>query len=182
MREERIILAGFGGQGVLSLGKILCFAGMAENRNVSWLPSYGPEMRGGTANCQVIISDEPVAAPLVSQATAVLAFNEPSLVKFEAEAMEGAAILVNTSLISRKVSRSDVRAYYVPAGELAQEAGSIKATNIVMLGAYMAASNPVDRDIMLGVMKDMFASKSAKLFEVNKKALELGERFARENA
>ena len=124
MREERIILAGFGGQGVLSLGKILCFAGMAENRNVSWLPSYGPEMRGGTANCQVIISDEPVAAPLVSQATAVLAFNEPSLVKFEAEAMEGAAILVNTSLISRKVSRSDVRAYYVPAGELAQEAGA----------------------------------------------------------
>ena len=96
--------------------------------------------------------------------------------------MEGAAILVNTSLISRKVSRSDVRAYYVPAGELAQEAGSIKATNIVMLGAYMAASNPVDRDIMLGVMKDMFASKSAKLFEVNKKALELGEQFARENA
>ncbi|MFR5072209.1 MAG: 2-oxoacid:acceptor oxidoreductase family protein [Bianqueaceae bacterium] len=95
MREERIILAGFGGQGVLSLGKILCFAGMAENRNVSWLPSYGLEMRGGT-NCQVIISDEPVAAPLVSQATAVLAFNEPSLVKFRRRLWR-AAILVNTS-------------------------------------------------------------------------------------
>ena len=107
MAEERVILAGFGGQGVLSMGKIMCFAGMAKDLNVSWLPSYGPEMRGGTANCQVIISDEDIAAPVINGATAVVAFNEPSLVKFEGEAERGAAIIVNSSLISRISDESE---------------------------------------------------------------------------
>ena len=181
MAEERVILAGFGGQGVLSMGKIMCFAGMAKDLNVSWLPSYGPEMRGGTANCQVIISDEDIAAPVINGATAVVAFNEPSLVKFEGEAESGAAIIVNSSLISRKVARDDVKAYYVPVNELAQEAGSMKCLNVVMLGAYTAICGQVEREVILNVLKDMFMKKSEKVYLMNQKAFELGEKYVKEN-
>ena len=181
MAEERVILAGFGGQGVLSMGKIMCFAGMAKDLNVSWLPSYGPEMRGGTANCQVIISDEDIAAPVINGATAVVAFNEPSLVKFEGEAESGAAIIVNSSLISRKVAREDVKAYYVPVNELAQEAGSMKCLNVVMLGAYTAICGQVEREVIMNVLKDMFMKKSEKVYLMNQKAFELGEKYVKEN-
>lgn len=180
MTEERVILAGFGGQGILSMGKIMCFAGMAKNLNVSWLPSYGPEMRGGTANCHVIISDEAIASPIISNATAVVVFNEPSLVKFEEEAETGAAVIVNSSLIERRVSRKDVKAYYIPVNELAQKAGSMKCLNVVMLGAYSAICGQIDRETILGVLKDMFLKKSASVYELNQKAFELGERYVKE--
>lgn len=181
MAEERVILAGFGGQGVLSMGKIMCFAGMAKDLNVSWLPSYGPEMRGGTANCQVIISDEDIAAPVINGATAVVAFNEPSLVKFEGEAESGGAVIVNSSLISRKVSREDVKAYYIPVNELAQQAGSMKCLNVVMLGAYTAICGQVEREVILSVLKDMFMKKSEKVSLMNQKAFELGEKYVKES-
>lgn len=180
MSEDRIIIAGFGGQGVLSVGKLICSAGMKENLEVSFLPSYGPEMRGGTANCQVIVSEEPVACPLISGATAVMAFNEPSLVRFEAEAEPGASVIINTSMISRRASREDVKAYYVPAGELAQEAGSLRSVNIVMLGAYCAVQHRIQREHVLEVLKEMFASKKPGLYEMNVKAFELGERCIQE--
>ena len=181
MTEERVILAGFGGQGVLSMGKIMCFAGMANDLNVSWLPSYGPEMRGGTANCQVIISEEEIASPVINEATAVVAFNEPSLVKFENEAQTGAAVIVNCSLINCKVKRSDVKAYYIPVNELAQEAGSMKCLNVVMLGAYTAICGQIDREVILGVLKDMFMKKNEKVYQMNQRAFELGEKYVKEN-
>lgn len=181
MTEERIILAGFGGQGVLSMGKILCFAGMEKDLNVSWLPSYGPEMRGGTANCQVILSEQEIASPMISDATAVVVFNEPSLVKFEAEAGPGASLIVNQSLITRKVLREDVAAYYIPANELAREAGSMKCLNIVMLGAYSALCGHIEREVFLKVLQDMFQKKSEKIYWMNQKAFELGEAYVQKN-
>ncbi len=177
MREDRILIAGFGGQGVLSVGKILCAAGMKEDLEVSFLPSYGPEMRGGTANCQVIISDEAIACPLISEATALLAFNEPSLARFEEEAGNGAAVIVNASMIRRRVARKDVRACYVPAGDLAQEAGSLRSLNIVMLGAYSALQSLIPEANILNVMKELFAGKKPGLYELNAKAFAAGREF-----
>lgn len=179
MMEQQIILAGFGGQGILSLGKFMCFAGMKKDWNVSWLPSYGPEVRGGTANCHVILSENEIASPIICRATAIIAFNEPSLVKFEGEAAEGAAILVNSSLVERKVSRTDVMAYYIPANHLAQEAGSIKCLNVVMLGAYAALISPELTETLQDVLKDAFAKKQ-KVYEMNQKAFALGEAYGRQ--
>lgn len=176
MREDRIIMAGFGGQGVLSVGKLICQAGMKQDLEVSFLPSYGPEMRGGTANCQVIVSDEAIACPLIGEASAVLAFNEPSLVRFEKDAEAGAAVIVNKSIINRKVGRDDVKAYYVPAGELAAEAGSARCLNIVMLGAYAATQDLIARENLVEVVREMFAKKKASLVDMNIKAFELGEK------
>lgn len=132
---EKILLAGFGGQGVLSLGQILAYAAMTEGKEVSWLPSYGPEMRGGTANCSVIISEKPIASPIVARPTLLVAMNGPSLVKFEDKVAPGGVIMVNSSLIERKVQRTDVKAYYIPANDLAIKCGTARAANIIMYGA-----------------------------------------------
>ena len=132
---EKILLAGFGGQGVLSLGQILAYAAMTEGKEVSWLPSYGPEMRGGTANCSVIISEKPIASPIVARPTLLVAMNGTSLVRFEDKVVPGGVIIVNSSLIERKVTRSDVKAYYIPANDLAIRCGTARAANIVMYGA-----------------------------------------------
>ena len=136
---HKIVLAGFGGQGVLSLGQILAYAAMAEGKEVTWLPSYGPEMRGGTANCSVIIADKPIASPIVSNPTLLVAMNGPSLDKFADKVTPGGVILVNSSLIAQKVERKDVRVYYVPANEMALDLGTAKAANIIMLGAINRA-------------------------------------------
>ena len=119
------IIAGFGGQGVMSMGQLLAYGGMDEDRNVSWLPSYGPEMRGGAASCQVIVSDDVIGSPIISEADALLAMNLPSLDKFEPAVEEGGIILVNASLIERKVTRTDVRAFYVPSNDIALKIGNI---------------------------------------------------------
>ena len=130
---EQIIIAGFGGQGVMSMGQLLAYAGMLEGKNVSWLPSYGPEMRGGTANCNVIITDDMVASPIVTQASAVIALNKPSLDKFENAVIPGGMLFVNSSLIDRKSMRGDIEAFYIPANEIADELGSSKVANTVVL-------------------------------------------------
>lgn len=134
---EQVIMAGFGGQGVMSMGQLLAYSGMLEGKNVSWLPSYGPEMRGGTANCNVIVSDDEIGSPIVTEATAVIAMNLPSLDKFEHSVMPGGTLIINSSLIERKCSRTDIDVFYIPANEIADELGNNRVANMVMLGAYL---------------------------------------------
>ncbi|MGI6150630.1 MAG: 2-oxoacid:acceptor oxidoreductase family protein [Christensenellales bacterium] len=171
---EQIIVAGFGGQGVLSLGKILAEAGMEEGKNVTWLPSYGPEMRGGTSNCNVIISDEWIGAPNITQADAVIAMNLPSLDKFESYVAPGAHLFVNSSIIERKANREDIHVHYVPANDIAENLGTVKAANMVMLGAYLAVRSVVDVETVIEKLKLAFGENKAHLVPLNRKAIEAG--------
>ena len=171
---HEIIMAGFGGQGVMSMGKILAEAALKEGKNVSWLPSYGPEMRGGTANCNVIISDEPVGAPVVSEATAALILNRPSLSKFEGAVIPGGVLIINSSLIDQKASRDDIKVYYVPANDIANELGNGRIVNMVMLGAYLEASGAAKQDTIMEIITEIFSGKKASVIPVNKEALVRG--------
>lgn len=135
--EEKIVVAGFGGQGVLSLGQFVAYAAMYEGMEVSWLPSYGPEMRGGTSNCSVVVSDRPIGSPIIATPDTLIAMNKPSLDKFVNKVKKGGLIIVNSSLIKDKVERDDVRVLYINANEIALEAGNAKTANIVVLGAFI---------------------------------------------
>lgn len=170
-------MAGFGGQGVMSMGKILVEAGLKEGKNVSWLPSYGPEMRGGTANCSVIVSDEPVGAPTVTEATAVVAMNKPSLDKFEKDVIPGGVLLINSSLIDQKSTRDDIKVYYVPANDIAAELGTDKIANMVMLGAYLKASDAAKEDTIMEYIAEVFRGKKASVIPLNKEALRRGAEY-----
>lgn len=170
-------MAGFGGQGVMSMGKILAEAGLKEGKNVSWLPSYGPEMRGGTANCSVIVSDEPVGAPTVTEATAVVAMNKPSLDKFEKDVIPGGVLLINSSLIEQKSTRDDIKVYYVPANDIATELGTDKIANMVMLGAYLKASDAAKEDTIMEYIAEVFSGKKASVIPLNKEALKRGAEY-----
>lgn len=141
--DERLIIAGFGGQGVMAMGQLLTYSGMIENKNVSWLPSYGPEMRGGTANCNVTVSTYPVGSPVVVEASSVIVLNLPSLDKFEDSVEAGGRLFINSSLISRKSTRDDIEVYYVPANDIANELGNPRIANMVMLGAVLEKTNVV---------------------------------------
>ncbi|MFZ5967492.1 MAG: 2-oxoacid:acceptor oxidoreductase family protein [Bacillota bacterium] len=174
MATQQVICAGFGGQGVMSMGQLLTYAGMIEEKNVSWLPSYGPEMRGGTANCGVIVSDKPVGSPIVTQATAAIVMNLPSLIKFEKDLVKDGLLLINSSLIERKASRDDVRAYYIPANEIANELGNGKVANMVMLGAFLELTKTVDVDSIIAALKKVFGASKEHLIPMNKEALERG--------
>lgn len=173
--EERIVIAGFGGQGVMALGQLLTYSGMTENKKVSWLPSYGPEMRGGTANCNVIISSEEVGSPVVVEATSAIVMNRPSLDKFEDAMVVGGKIFINSSLIERKCKREDIEAYYIPANELANELGNPRVANMIMLGAFLEAVNVVDVDTVLNkAFTAVFGENRANLLPINKAAMEKG--------
>jgi len=171
---EQVIIAGFGGQGVMSMGQLLTYAGMLEGKHVTWLPSYGPEMRGGTANCNVIISDEPVGSPIVTEATAVIAMNRPSLDKFENSLAPHKLLLINSSLIGVKTTREDVEAYYIPANDIANELGNDKVANMVMLGAYLAKTQIVSVDAVLESLMKVLGESKAHLIPVNREALRRG--------
>ncbi|MTI49757.1 2-oxoacid:acceptor oxidoreductase family protein [Sporosalibacterium faouarense] len=172
--QERVIMAGFGGQGVMSMGQLLTYAGMIENKNVSWLPSYGPEMRGGTANCNVMVSDEPIGSPIVTEATATIAMNRPSLDKFEADVVKDGNLLINSSLIDRKAERDDLKVYYIPANEVAVELGNSKVANMVMLGAYLELTKAVKVESIIEALKKVFGERKAHLIPLNEKALAKG--------
>ncbi len=171
---EEIIIAGFGGQGVLSMGMLLVYAGMIEGKNVSWLPSYGPEMRGGTANCNVIISDEMVGSPVISEADTLIVMNLPSLVKFESRVKPGGRILVNSDLIDKKVTRTDVEVYYLPVSSTAMESGSDKAANVVMMGAYTKVTGFPGKGSVSQAFHKVFGEKKASLIPMNEEAFEKG--------
>ncbi|HEY6553295.1 MAG TPA: 2-oxoacid:acceptor oxidoreductase family protein [Vicinamibacteria bacterium] len=171
--HTEIILAGFGGQGVLLIGKLLAYAGMKMGREVTWMPAYGPEMRGGTCNCTVVLSDRPIGSPISKSPHGLIALNLPSLDKFEDTVRPGGVIVVNTSLINRLPHRTDVTVVAVPANEVAIECGSPKAANMVTLGAYLGASSMVDLDQVKAIVTESFAAKP-KLIEINHAALSRG--------
>lgn len=178
MIDERIIVAGFGGQGVMMIGKLLAHSGMMENRNVSWLPSYGPEMRGGTANCNVIISENIIGAPVVTKASCVIAMNLPSLDKFEKDVNAGGRLLMNSSLIDRKSTRDDVNVFEIPVNDIANRQGSLKVANVVMLGAYIALSHVVKGETIFEAIKEVLGKSKRHLLDINIKALNEGMKFA----
>jgi 2-oxoglutarate ferredoxin oxidoreductase subunit gamma len=171
--QNDVVMAGFGGQGILLIGKMLAYAGMREGKEVSWLPSYGPEMRGGTANCTVVISDRPVGSPVIRSPKAVVAMNLPSLDKFEPDIRPGGLLLVNTSLIDRKAKRSDLTVIEVPANEIANELGNPRGANMVALGAYLGATEAVSLDAIIEVIRETFAAKPA-VIDINITALKRG--------
>jgi 2-oxoglutarate ferredoxin oxidoreductase subunit gamma len=171
--QNDVIMAGFGGQGILLIGKVLAYAGMHEGKEVSWLPSYGPEMRGGTCNCTVVISDRPVGSPVIRSPRAVLAMNLPSLDKFESDVRSGGLLLINSSLIDRGASREDVTVVRVPANEIANELGNPRAANMVALGAYLGATGAVALEEVEQVIRETFAAKP-QLVELNIEALHRG--------
>ncbi len=171
--QNDVIMAGFGGQGILLIGKMLAYAGMHEGKEVSWLPSYGPEMRGGTCNCTVVISDRPVGSPVIRSPRAVLAMNLPSLDKFEHDVRPGGLLLVNSSLINRDPSRSDVTVVRVPANEIANSLGNPRAANMVALGAYLGATGAVSVAEVEAVVRETFSAKP-QLIDSNLLALRRG--------
>jgi 2-oxoglutarate ferredoxin oxidoreductase subunit gamma len=171
--QKDVIMAGFGGQGILLIGKMLAYAGMQEGKEVSWMPSYGPEMRGGTANCTVVISDRPVGSPVIQNPRSVVAMNLPSLDKFESALRPGGLLVINTSLINREAEREDVQVLLVPANQIANELGNPRGANMVALGAYVAASKAVSIDVIEQVVRDTFASKP-KVIDVNIEAFHKG--------
>ena len=177
MADHQIIIAGFGGQGLLFSGKVLAYAGLAEDRQLSWLPSYGPEMRGGTANCTVILSDEPIGSPIVDHPNVVMVMNNPSLDKYENEAVPGATIIVDSSLISRKVERTDVNVYYIPATNLASEKGFDTLANMIILGHAIAKTGMIPYENVAETMKKVVSAKRADLVEKNIGAVELGYNY-----
>ncbi len=170
----QLLLAGFGGQGILFAGKFLAYAGLLEGRQLSWLPSYGPEMRGGTANCSVILSDEPVGSPIVSNPDILVAMNLPSLDKYEDAVVPGGMIFVDSTLIERKVKRDDVKVFYIPATQLAQQMQAPTLANMIITGKLIKESGIIKNDSIDDTLKKIVSAKRANLLEVNFKALKCG--------
>ena len=172
--KKEIIISGFGGQGGLAIGKNLVEAGMAEGLFVTWAPSYGPEMRGGTANCSVVLSDKPVGSPVFNHPTELIALNEPSLAKFEAGVLPGGTVFVNSDVVTDKVSREDLKAIYVPCSKIAEEVGNPKVGNMVMLGAYVAQTKVLKPETIEHMIEEMFAGPRAKFIPLNIEAFRRG--------
>ena len=169
----KTIFAGFGGQGVLSMGLNLAQAAMLEGKFVTYLPSYGAEVRGGTANCTVAISDEEIASPVASSPEFIIALNQPSLVRFQNQIQSGGVFFINSSLVEAEISRGDVDIISVPANKIAEELGSTRSANMVMLGAFVKKSNLVPLSSVIDGLKDALKNKQ-KLIAINKKALAAG--------
>ncbi|NOZ61488.1 MAG: 2-ketoisovalerate ferredoxin oxidoreductase [Calditrichaeota bacterium] len=177
--EQKLKIAGFGGQGVLTMGVMLADAAMTQDLNVSWIPSYGPEMRGGTANCSVILSNKRIGSPLTTHPNVLIAMNGPSLDAFEDSVEEGGLIIVNSSIIDRKVKRSDVRALYIPLTEMAANLGLTAVANSVCIGAYLEYTKIMGPNVAIESIKKNLKKK--KYVDINVKAIQEGVRFIREN-
>jgi len=173
-KVNSILLAGFGGQGVLSMGQFLAYAGMLEGKEVSWVPSYGPEMRGGTANCLVTISDEEIDSPVFDYPDVVVAMNRPSLDRFENKVCCGGILITNSSMIDRPVQRGDIRLYEIPANEIANSLGNIKVANMVIIGALLEITGVVEVDSVVECLQKVLPASKPHLLVINKRALEMG--------
>jgi 2-oxoglutarate ferredoxin oxidoreductase subunit gamma len=169
-----ILIAGFGGQGVLFAGKQLVLAGMKQGKQVSFIPSYGPEMRGGTSNCSVNIDDEPIGSPVVTKPEILLVLSLPSFEKFESKVVPGGTLISNSSLIHAKSSRTDINAYYIPASELAEENELGGLANVIMLGKLIKATGIFDYDYFRECLLAAAPKSKPQLGELNAKALEIG--------
>ncbi len=177
MAQYEVMIAGFGGQGIMTAGQLLAYAGIKEGKHVAWIPSYGPEMRGGTAYCTVVVSDARIGSPIVTTPWSVCAFNRPSFDKFEPRVRPGGLVLVNSSLIDVTSSRTDIRQLLVPANEMAIAAGSPKSANIAVLGALIGATGIVSFDTVRATVREKMAFK-ASVLEANLRLLEEGRRLA----
>lgn len=178
MKTTQILIAGFGGQGILFAGKFLAYKGLLEDLQVSWLPSYGPEMRGGTANCNVILSQEPVGSPIVTAPDVLIAMNLPSLQKYVDAVVPGGQIYVDSTLIAEKVARTDVEVYYIPATAMANEAGVPTLANMVMMGHVLQHNPELTFEGTEVTVQKLVPPKKAELVGLNMKALEAGRDYA----
>ena len=171
---EEIIIAGFGGQGVLSMGQTLSYAAMIEDKYVSWMPSYGPEMRGGTANCMTIISDSHISSPIVSRFDTAIILNQPSLEKFEDRVKTGGVILYETNAILKPPTRKDIEIYAIPATEEANKLNNTRIANMIMLGAFLERKPLVSIDSIIAALKKVLPERYHHLLDVNRKGIEVG--------
>lgn len=176
--HHEIIISGFGGQGVLFVGQLLAYAGLAEGRHVTWIPSYGPEMRGGTANCTVIISDQEIGSPLVQHPTAALVMNPPSFEKYATRVQAHGVLIVDSSLVTQTAAREDINEIRLPAKEIATELGAPQIANVVMLGALIAATKVVALETMSQVLEEHMSARHRDKLQANKLALQRGAEFA----
>ena len=174
MDEKRIVFAGFGGQGLVFAGKVVAYAGLIEDREVSWLPSYGPEMRGGTANCSVTLSDEPIGSPLIMNPNILVAMNQPSLLKFEGEVTSGGIALVDTSLVTRLPERSDITVFALEATNMAEGAELKGLANIVLVGKMLKETQFCKPETIEAAIRKAVPPRKAELIDKNLKALRLG--------
>ena len=177
MKTTQILIAGFGGQGVLFAGKFLAYKGLVQDKQVSWLPSYGPEMRGGTANCSIVISDTPVGSPIITNPDVLVAMNLPSLTKFVNDVVPGGKIFIDSTLIDAKVERSDVEVFYIPATQIAKDAGFATLANMVLMGKVMRECDAVSYDGNKATLEAFIPAKKAALIDVNCQALQTGYDF-----
>lgn len=175
--QKDVMFAGFGGQGILLMGKILALAAMDEGQEVTWVPSYGAEMRGGTANCNVVVNDRPIGSPIIRNPMHLVVMNRPSLEKYAPLLKPKGTLLINSSLVSGRTDRDDVDTLNVPANDIAMELGSIKSANIVALAAFVARSQFVDFELLRKCVKYEF-SKNDELIDLNMEALERGKQIA----
>jgi 2-oxoglutarate ferredoxin oxidoreductase subunit gamma len=175
---EEVVIAGFGGQGVMVIGQLLAHAGMEDGKQVAWIPSYGPEMRGGTANCTVIISDEEVGSPVVVNPGIVIVMNRPSLDKYEPLVRPGGLLIYNSSLISRQPERTDIRIVAVPANDEAQAMGNARLANTLMLGVLLGLTDMLPLEAVAGSMPEVFGPRHQDLLALNRRALERGRELA----
>jgi 2-oxoglutarate ferredoxin oxidoreductase subunit gamma len=178
--ETSIIISGFGGQGTLFAGQVLAYAALDTGKNVTWIPSYGPEMRGGTAHCTVIISDEEIGSPIVRKPTITIALNLPSLDKYEWLIQPGGLMVANESLINRVVERRDIDAIHIPANKIAEEIGNSRLANMVTVGAMITARPILTLEVLNKALEDHLPERHKKLLPANFEALKRGEEFARE--
>lgn len=178
--QTEIIIAGFGGQGVLFAGQLLAYAAMDEGREVTWIPSYGPEMRGGTANCTVVISDEEIGSPLVRNPQAVIAMNLPSLDKYEGAIQLGGVLVVNASLVNRAITRTDIRTVMIPANEIAESLGDRRMTNMVLLGGLLANLPVLTLDALERALQGHLPARHQRLLPLNLQALHRGAEYIAE--
>lgn len=178
---QEIILAGFGGQGVMSMGQLLAYAGMIEDKHVAWIPSYGPEMRGGTANCSVTISDKAVSSPIITEPDTLIVLNRPSLERFEADVKPNGLVLINSSLIDIEPKRTDLRVLKVPINELASEKlGNTRVANMIILGAFVHLTGAVSIDSVIDALKKVLPEHRHNLLPLNRQAVEIGVELAKQ--
>ena len=174
MATKQFLFSGFGGQGILFSGKFIAYKGLMDSKQVSWLPSYGPEMRGGTASCSVIVSDEPVGSPIVSNPDVLIAMNLPSLDKYESTVAKGGMIFLDSSLIERKVERDDVKVFYIPATRLASENGMPTLANMIIVGKVLKELDDYSAESVDAALSKVISAKRADMADINRKAMQIG--------
>ncbi|NLL56107.1 MAG: 2-oxoacid:ferredoxin oxidoreductase subunit gamma [Clostridiales bacterium] len=177
MSTKNFLFAGFGGQGILFAGKLLAYSGLLKGKQVSWLPSYGPEMRGGTANCSVIISDEQIGSPIVAEPDILVALNLPSLEKYQNKTQKGGMIVYDNSIITKSVSKDDVKVFAIPATQLAIDNKLDGLANMIILGKVIKECDAIDYDYIKQAMQKVVSAKKANLLEYNLKAIEIGYNY-----